>query len=35
MLYIEKIKGESKKRIKEEAIELLENKDKIPFDDLE
>ena len=35
ILYIENIKGEGKKRVRIEALELIENKDKIEFDDLE
>ena len=35
MLYLDTVKGDGKKRVRQEAQEFLENKDKIVFDDLE
>jgi hypothetical protein len=35
MLYIDTVKGDGKKRVRQEAQGFLENKDKIVFDDLE
>ena len=35
LLYIQTIKGDGKKRVRQEATELLESKDKVAFDDLE
>lgn len=35
LLYIQTVKGDGKKRVRQEATELLESKDRIVFDDLE
>ena len=35
LLYIQTVKGDGKKRVRMEATELLESKERIVFDDLE